>query len=200
MRVRRHTAAMMITSALFAAGVVAPADAKPAHGDGNGHDKGHCRAFHARGVGVDDGMGTTTATIYRGNREIGTTVGSFTVTSIDSDGVASFTGTIVFTNDRGTLTAPVVGTLDTVSGEFVSRSDSVTGDGRLRRGHRSAAVRRRRGPGRADVHRDGAGQALRAEEEQAALTHGQSVGPDGYFVDAQRALRLVTGRAPSLGA
>ena len=46
---------------------------------------------------------------------------------VDAEGVVSFTGTIVFTNDRGTLVAPVVGTLDTVSGEFVSTSDSVTG-------------------------------------------------------------------------
>ncbi len=126
MRVRRHTAALIITSALFAAGVVAPADAKPGNGNGNGHDKGHCRAFHARGVGVDDGTGTTTAVIYRGNREIGTTVGTFTAVP-EEDGVMSFTGTIVFTNDKGTLVAPVVGTLDTVSGEFVSTSDSVTG-------------------------------------------------------------------------
>ena len=59
MRVRRHTAALIITSALFAAGVVAPADAKPGNGNANGHSKGHCRAFHASGVGVDDGTGTT---------------------------------------------------------------------------------------------------------------------------------------------
>ena len=77
MRVRRHTAALIITSALFAAGVVAPADAKPGNGNANGHQKLHCRAFHASGVGVDDGTGTTTAVISRGNREIGTTLGTF---------------------------------------------------------------------------------------------------------------------------
>ena len=75
MRVRRHTAALIITSALFAAGVVAPADAKPGNGNANGHQKLHCRAFHASGVGVDDGMGTTTAVLSRGNREIATTLG-----------------------------------------------------------------------------------------------------------------------------
>ena len=63
MRVRRHTAALIITSALFAAGVVAPADAKPGNGNANGHQKLHCRAFHASGEGVDDGSGTTTAVI-----------------------------------------------------------------------------------------------------------------------------------------
>ena len=40
MRVRRHTAALIITSALFAAGVVAPADAKPGNGNANGHQQG----------------------------------------------------------------------------------------------------------------------------------------------------------------
>lgn len=127
MRVRRHAAVLFLMPALFAAGMVAPADAKPGNGNGYGHDKGHCRAFHARGEGVDDGMGTTTAVIYRGNREIGTTLGTFTVAGVDAEGVASFTGSIVFSNDRGTLVAPVVGTLDTVSGEFLSTSDSVTG-------------------------------------------------------------------------
>ena len=129
MRVRRHTAALIITSALFAAGVVAPADAKPGNGNANGHQKLHCRAFHASGEGVDDGSGTTTAIIYRGNREIGTTLGTFAAGVPDADGVLPFTGTIVFSNDAGTLVAPVVGTLDTGSGEFVSTSDSVTGTG-----------------------------------------------------------------------
>ena len=127
MRVRRHTAVLFLIPVLFAAGVVAPADAKPGHGNGYGHDKGHCRAFHARGEGLDDGMGATTAVIYRGSREIGTTLGTFEVAGIDAEGVASFTGTIVFANDTGTLNAPVVGTLDTVSGEFLSTSDTVTG-------------------------------------------------------------------------
>ena len=127
MRVRRHTAALIITSALFAAGVVAPADAKPGHGNANGHQKLHCRAFHATGVGVDDGKGTTTAIIYRGNREIGKADGTFDLGVPDSDGMLPYTGSIVFSNDKGTLVAPVVGTLDTASGEFVSTSDSVTG-------------------------------------------------------------------------
>jgi hypothetical protein len=129
MQVRRHTAVLVFTSALFAAGVVAPADAKPGNGNANGHDKGHCRAFHARGQGVDNGDGSTTAVIYRGNRQIGMTEGTFEVGPLDADGVASITGTIVFSNDKGTLDAPVVGTLDMVSGEFTSFSDSVTGTG-----------------------------------------------------------------------
>src|SRR5688500_1030900 len=81
MRVRRHTAALIITSTPFAAGVVPPAAAqtgkRPGNGNANGHQKLHCRAFHATGVGVDAGNGTTTAILYRGNREIGTTFGTF---------------------------------------------------------------------------------------------------------------------------
>jgi hypothetical protein len=129
MRVRRHTAALIITFGLFAAGVVAPADAKPGNGNANGHQKLHCRAFHASGVGVDDGMGATSAVISRGNREIGKADGTFELGVPDADGVLPYTGNIVFSNDKGTLVAPVVGKLDTASGDFVSTSDSVTGTG-----------------------------------------------------------------------
>jgi hypothetical protein len=132
-RMRRHGAVLIIVAGLFAAGGVAPADAQsrvgPGHGHANGHDKGHCRAFHAHGVGVDDGLGTTKATIYRGQREVATSVGTFTVTGVDADGLATFAGGIVLTNDHGTLNAPVTGTLDTTTGEFVSLSDTVTGTG-----------------------------------------------------------------------
>jgi len=131
MPVRRHTAALIITSALFAAGVVAPADAQPGNGNANGHQKLHCRAFHATGVGLDDGMGNTTADISRGKRHIATSHGDFDVTGVDAAGVASFTGTIDLVFEAGALEAPVVGTLDTVSGEFVSTSDTVTGTGDL---------------------------------------------------------------------
>jgi hypothetical protein len=128
MRVRRHTAALMITSAIFAAGVVAPADAEPGNGNANGHQKLHCRAFHATGVGVDK-MGKTTADIFRGKRQIATSYGDFDVTGVDAAGVASFTGTIDLVFEAGALKAPVVGTLDTASGEFTSTSDTVTGTG-----------------------------------------------------------------------
>jgi hypothetical protein len=122
----RATAATLATGALMAAGLTAAADAKPGQGNANGHSKGHCRAFHAFGDGTDNGDGTTTATIYRGSHEFGTTTGTFTPVGVVDD-VLSFTGTIVLTNDHGTLSAPVEGTLDVVTGEFTSRSDSVTG-------------------------------------------------------------------------
>ena len=126
-RLRTSVAAVLATSALVAAGLVsAPADASHGHGHAWGHLKGHCRAVHASGVGTDDGAGGTTATLYRGNREIGTTVGTFAM-GVVTDGVAAFSGTITFTDDHGTLVAPVEGTLDLATGEFESSSDTVTG-------------------------------------------------------------------------
>jgi hypothetical protein len=131
-RLRRGAAAAVATGALVAGSLLAPADAKPGNGQANGHGKGHCRAFHAFGVGTDngdvdgDGDGDSTATIYRGKREFATSTGEFTP-GATVDGVLSFSGTIVFTNDHGTLSAPVEGTFDTITGEFASHSDSVTG-------------------------------------------------------------------------
>ena len=127
-RLLRGAAAAVATGALVAAGLLAPADAKPGNGHANGHAKGHCRAFHAFGAGKDNGDGTSTATIYRGKREFATSEGTFTA-GPTVDGVLSFAGTIVFTNEHGTLSAPVEGTFSFVSGEFESSSDSVTGTG-----------------------------------------------------------------------
>jgi hypothetical protein len=126
-RLARASAAALATGALMAAGLSAPADA----GNANGHGKGHCRAFHALGDGVTNADGTTTANIYRGSHEFGTTTGTFVLgTAVDD--VTPFTGTIVFANDEGTgtLTAdPVEGTLDMVSGKFRASSSAVTGTG-----------------------------------------------------------------------
>jgi len=118
----RHSAALCLTAGLFAAGVVAPADAVP-----GGSATERCTGFHAKGEGVD-ALGTTTATLHRGNREFATSVGTF-VAGVPVDGVVPFTGTIVLTNDTGTLTAPVEGTLDTATGRFSSVSTSLTGTG-----------------------------------------------------------------------
>ena len=117
----RHSAALLLTAGLFSAGVVAPADAVP-----GGSKVERCTGFHAKGTGVDAG-GSTTATLYRGHSEFATSVGTFTITGTDPDGVASFTGTIVLSNDKGTLTAPVAGTLDTATGRFAATSTSLTG-------------------------------------------------------------------------
>src|SRR5215218_681137 len=96
----RHSAVLLLTAGLLSVGVVAPADAVP-----GGSATERCTGFHAKGTGVDAGGGNTTATLYRGHREFATTVGTL-VLGAEVDGVASFTGTIVLTNDTGTLTAP----------------------------------------------------------------------------------------------
>ncbi len=50
-------------------------------------------------------MGNTTATLYRGKREVATSVGTLVLGSVDPDTlVATFTGKIVLANDHGTLT------------------------------------------------------------------------------------------------
>ena len=130
-RMVRVAAATLATGALMAAGVVAPADAKPGSGNANGHGKGHCRAFHALGTGQDNGDGTTDATIYRGSHDLGKTEGTLAAVGAPVEGVVSFTGNIVFTNleETGTLNAPVVGAFDIVSGEFTATSSTVTGAG-----------------------------------------------------------------------
>jgi hypothetical protein len=124
-RIARSAVATIASAALLTAGMSA-ADAKPGNGNANGHGKGHCRAFQALGDGVDNGDGTTSATIHRGKHVFGTTVGTITP-GVVVDGVLPFTGTIVFTNDHGTLSAPVEGTFDVASGEFKARSSDVTG-------------------------------------------------------------------------
>ena len=125
-RLSRAIAVTVAVGALVAPGISSTADATPGHGHANGHGKGHCRAFQALGDGITNPDGTTSATIYRGSRELGTTTGMFTLGDT-VDEVTAFTGTIVFTAANGTLTAPVEGTLDLVSGEFGARSSTVTG-------------------------------------------------------------------------
>jgi hypothetical protein len=132
-RLGRASVAAIAAAVLMTAGPTT-AEAEPGHGHANGHGKGHCRAFQALGDGVDngdpdgDGQGTTTATIHRGKHVLGTTVGTIVPGPI-VDGELAFTGTIVFTDDQGTLSAPVEGTFNLASGEFAARSDDVTGTG-----------------------------------------------------------------------
>ena len=118
----RHSAALILTAGLLTAGMVAPADAVPGC---SATDR--CTGFHARGVGQDNG-GTSTATLYRGQRVFALSDGTLALGSVDpATLVASFTGTIVLTNDKGTLTATIEGTVDTVSGDFAAVSTDVAG-------------------------------------------------------------------------
>ena len=107
----------------------------------------------------------------------------------------AFTGTIVFTNDAGTLVAPVVGTLDTASGEFVSTSDSVTGtDGYADVTGRLTFAGVEDIGGLTFTETCTASSASRRRSSTAASR--QPLGRN--FADAQRALSLVTGHAPIL--
>ena len=131
-RLARTGAAALAAGALLAAGLAAPADAQPGKGKAHGHAKSHCRALHATGVGTDNGDGTTSATLYQGEREVGTTEGAL-VPGVPVDGVLPFTGTIVLTSfKKGTLEALVEGTFDTVTGEFAARSVDIEGKGPMK--------------------------------------------------------------------
>ena len=118
----RHSAALILTAGLLTAGLVAPADAVP-----GGSATERCTGFHARGVGHDNG-GSSAATLYRGQRVFALSDGTLVLGSVDpATLVAPFTGTIVLTNDKGTLTATVEGTFDTVSGDFSAVSTDLAG-------------------------------------------------------------------------
>jgi hypothetical protein len=125
----RSTAAALATSALLAAGLAAPAHA--GNGHAYGHGKGHCRAFHASGTGTDNGDGTTSAKLYQGSREAGSSEGVLSPGDTDDGGLA-FSGTIVLTTRKGTLEATVEGTFDTVTGEFSARTGDLDGKGPMR--------------------------------------------------------------------
>ena len=124
--------AALAAGALVAAALTGPAGAAPGNGHAYGHGKGHCRAFHATGTGQDNGDGTTTAVLFQGQREVGSSAGRDLVLGDPVDGVPTFTGVIVLTTPKGTLEAAVAGTFDTVTGEFAARSAGLEGKGPLK--------------------------------------------------------------------
>jgi hypothetical protein len=89
-----------------------------------------CHNINAKGLGQDHGGGQTTAQIIGGGLLHGTTQASFVITGF-SGTVASFEGSIVFTVNKGTLTANVAGTLDVATGEFQATTSSISGTGKL---------------------------------------------------------------------
>lgn len=132
---RRHAlsgriiAFALTTGVLLTAGLAAPAEAA---GKGYGHGKPQCRALHATGTGTDNGDGTTTATLYQGKREAGSSEGSLVPGVPGADGLLPFTGTIVLTTWKGSLVAQVEGTFDTVTGEFAAKTSDIAGKGPLK--------------------------------------------------------------------
>ncbi|MBF4769077.1 hypothetical protein ISU10_15020 [Nocardioides agariphilus] len=132
-RLLRAGAVAVATGALVTAGLVAPAHAGPGNGHAYGHLKSQCRGFHATGAGTDNGDGTTSATLYQGGREVGSSAGALVPGVPDADGLLPFTGTIVLTTaKKGALEVSVQGTFSTVTGEFSARSVEVDGRGPMR--------------------------------------------------------------------
>jgi hypothetical protein len=121
---RRFIVKVLGTLLLVIVGVVGAAAPATARGAVS------CQAINAKGVGQDLGGGRTTARIIGGGLLHGTTEASFVVTGV-SGSVASFQGTIVFTVNRGTLTANVSGTLDLASGAFAASTSSIEGTDKL---------------------------------------------------------------------
>jgi hypothetical protein len=126
-------AATALTTAVLMTGVLAaPAEAADAAGQGYGHSKPQCRAFHAKGTGKDLGGGLTSATLFQGKREVGSSEGHLVPGVPGPDGLLPFAGTIVLTTWKGTLEAEVEGTFDTVTGVFVATTTDLEGKGPLR--------------------------------------------------------------------
>lgn len=89
-----------------------------------------CHNVNAKGVGQDLGGGRTRASIIGGGLLHGTTEAVFIITGL-SGTQASFEGTIVFTVNKATLTAGLIGTFDVASGAFSATTSSIAGTGKL---------------------------------------------------------------------
>jgi hypothetical protein len=89
-----------------------------------------CHKINAKGIGQNNGDFTTDATIIGGGLLNGTTHASFTLTGF-SPPIASFTGSIVVMTHTGSLTTSVNGTLDIVTGEFITAGGVIGGTGKL---------------------------------------------------------------------
>ena len=76
-----------------------------------------CHKINAKGIGQDLGNGSTQATIIGGGILHGTTLGQFSIISVNPP-VASFEGTVTFTTKQGGAVVTVDGVLDITTGEF----------------------------------------------------------------------------------
>ena len=89
-----------------------------------------CHAINAKGVGQDNGDGTTDVQVIGGGLLHGTTHGSFVATGVTGS-VVSIAGTVVFTVNRATLTVSVTGTLDVSNGAFTAAGPVTAATGKL---------------------------------------------------------------------
>jgi hypothetical protein len=89
-----------------------------------------CHLMNAKAVGEDVGGGNTTARVIGGGLLEGTSAGSLTITGV-SGTVASFTETVTFTNQHGTLTVSVTGAIDVITGQFNASGPVTASTGKL---------------------------------------------------------------------
>ena len=89
-----------------------------------------CHNINAKGVGQDLGNFMTQATIHGGGLLHGSTEAQFSPTGMNGDEI-TFTGPIVFTVNRATLSVTVNGTVNIMTGVFNASSTAMVGSGKL---------------------------------------------------------------------
>jgi hypothetical protein len=89
-----------------------------------------CHKINAKAVGQDNFDLTTQATILGGGLLNGTTASTLSVAGVEPPDLL-FAGTIVITTRHGTVTADIMGTIDTSTGEFSAAADITSGTGKL---------------------------------------------------------------------
>lgn len=86
--------------------------------------------INAKGVGQDNGTGSTTGKVIGGGLLHGTIAGNITPTGI-SGTVATFVEIVTFTNQHGTLTVRLEGAIDVTTGTFSASGPVVDAAGKL---------------------------------------------------------------------
>jgi len=86
--------------------------------------------INAKGVGQDNGSGSTTGKVIGGGLLDGTIAGNITPTGI-SGSVATFTEIVTFTNQHGTLTVRLEGAIDVTTGQFNASGSVIAATGKL---------------------------------------------------------------------
>jgi hypothetical protein len=86
--------------------------------------------INAKAVGQDLGGGSTTASVIGGGLLQGTLAGNLTITGVTGT-VASFTNTVTFTNQHGSLTAVLTGAIDLTTGQYNASGTVTDATGKL---------------------------------------------------------------------
>lgn len=89
-----------------------------------------CHLINAKGVGQDNGSGSTTGSVIGGGLLQGALAGSITPTGF-SGTVATFFEIVTFTNQHGTLTVRLEGAIDVTTGQFHATGAVVDATGKL---------------------------------------------------------------------